>query len=428
MQDLSIVTDTLRGFVTAALAGSPVWGGGPPPFSVGVSGQHPEKPSSDDCELNLYLFHVSADKYLANSFWTQASQSGGGVGKQPVAFEPLSIDLWYMLSTQSKVSYTQEQQVLGVAMQALHEHGTFALPTATPPPGSVVPSHATLVLESPTFDELSRLWQAFGLPLRTTAQYRVSVVFLFSDVVPAPAPPVQEVVLTADPVDLSGDPTLPRLLGTRRTVHYIRPGLVQETYEQSPASLAPAPAAVAGQEVRVDGLMLDDADRILLVSHAGPVVTETDVTVTWKVALAPPYGSPPAHGVPFILRAPEGTPTPAGTYELTVSRPGLPGFRADPVPLRVAPWVDPGPGPEITAAGGVYTLGVRAVPATGATLQLGTVPLVRIADGAAPGPGQWQHSANTITFAAPTGTPAGTYPVGLRVADVESDPALWAVV
>src|SRR6266581_2723347 len=107
MHDLSIVTDTLRKILTDALAISPIWGGGPPPFSVNVSGQHPETPSGGaDCELSLYLFHVGMDKFLANSFWSQAAQHGG---KAPIAFEPLSLDLWYMLSAQSQASYVHEQ-------------------------------------------------------------------------------------------------------------------------------------------------------------------------------------------------------------------------------------------------------------------------------------------------------------------------------
>ena len=190
MLDLSLVTDTLRQILSDALAENPLWGGGPRPSNVAVSGQHPEQPSAQaDCELNLYLFHVGADKFLANSFWTSQAQSGGGGGKQPVAFEPLCLDLWYMLSAQSKTSYVHEQQVLGVAMRAFHEHGTVKIATPTPPPDSVTPSEASLVLESPTFDELSRLWQALGLPLRTTAQYRVSVVFLTAQDPPARSRP-----------------------------------------------------------------------------------------------------------------------------------------------------------------------------------------------------------------------------------------------
>jgi hypothetical protein len=430
VHDLSIVTDTLRKIITDALAASPVWGGGPPPFSVSVSGQHPEAPAGiADCELSLYLFHVGPDKFLANSFWTQAAQSGGGAGKQPVAFEPLSLDLWYMLSAQAKTSYQHEQQVLGVAMQALHEHGTFTLATPTPLPNPVTPSQATLVLESPTFDEMSRLWQALGVPLRTTAQYRVSVIFLTPDELPPQAPPVTTVTLVAAPADAApADAALPQLFSTRRVVTYNAPGPAPESFTQSPASTAPAPGGVSGQEVSVDGMMLADTDHILLVSYPGGVATETDVTATWKVPLVPPYPSPPANGVPFLVRAPAGTPVAAGRYELTVSRSTSPAFRADPVPLEVAAWVDPAGGPLLNAVAGLYTLAVRGVPASGATLRLGTVELTRIADGGVPTAGQWQHSGNTITFAAPAGLAAGPYQVGLRVADVESDPAQWAVI
>lgn len=429
MHDLSIVTDTLRKIVTDALTASPVWGGGPAPFSVNVSGQHPETPTGDsDCELSIYLFHVGPDKFLANSFWTQASQNGGGVGKQPVAFEPLSLDLWYMVSAQAQKSYTHEQQVLSVAMQALHEHGTFAIPTPTPLPDTISPSRATLVLESPSFDEMSRLWQAIGVPLRTTAQYRVSVVFLTPDELPPPAPAVQDFTLVAAPTTPPQDPTLPRLLSTRRDVEYVAPGPTAVSFTQSPATTAPAPGGVAGQEVRIDGLMLAETDEVLLVSRPGGVETETDITATWKVALATPYPTPPAHGTPFVLRAPAGTPIPAGRYELRVARPALPGFRSDAVPISIAAWINPAGGPLLTPAGGVYTLDVRGVPATGAELRIGPAMLTRIVDGGTPAAGQWQHSADTITFVAPAGLSTGQYQVGLRVADVESDPAQWAVV
>ena len=70
-------------------------------------------------------------------------------------------------------------------------------------------------------------------------------------------------------------------------------------------------------------MMLADTDRLLLVSYSpSGVATETDVTATWKVPIAPPYASPPANGVPFLLRAPGGAGAPApGRYGVRVSRP-----------------------------------------------------------------------------------------------------------
>jgi hypothetical protein len=431
MRDLSLVTDTLRQILSDAVNSNPLWGG-PPPFQVSVSGQHPENPGQQaDCELDLYLFHIAADKFLANSFWSSQAQSGGS-GQQPVAFEPLCLDLWYMLSAQSKTSYVHEQQVLGVAMQAFHEHGTFKIAAPTPGPDSVTPSEASLVLESPTFDELSRLWQALGQPLRTTAQYRVSVIFLTAQDPPAPQPHPTTWTVAAAPVGLPTDPALPYLLGTKRTVSYIAPpapGMPSaQPYELSPAATAPAPASVAGQEVTIDAQGLADTDQILLVSFDTGVPVETDVT-SWKVPLTDPYPTPPASGIPLMIRPPDipGGPPP-GRYQIKIARPGVPGWRSDGVPLDIAAWVDPVGGPLLTAAAGIYTLNVRNVPDSGAELRLGTVPLTQVTSGTLPQPGQWQLSGTTLTFAAPAILPAGRYPVRLRAADIEADPAQWAVV
>jgi Pvc16 N-terminal domain len=430
MQDLTIVTDALLKIINDALTNSPLYGQAGPPFSLNVTGQHPETPNGGghDCELNLYLFHIGTDKYLANQFWTQASQRGG---KQPVAFEPLALDLWYMLSAQSKISYTQEQLVLSIAMQALHENAKFTLNTPTPGPNPVTPSEATLVLEAPTFDEMSRLWQALAIPLRTTAQYRVSVAFLTpTDAPPADEPGVTDINLAATPSAPSTDASVPHLLATRRAVSYTTPSSTV-IFPQCPAATAPAPSGVGGQVVSLDGFGVQDSDHVLLVSFdAAGNPTETDVTATWKQPITPPYPAPPANGVPFLLRPPEGTAVAPGRHELLVTRPSLPGFRSNAVPLDIAPWINPAGGPLLNHDGNqIYTMVVRNVPEAGAALRVGSMQLTRIADGAAPGPGQWQCSGGSqISFTAPAGTPPGQHQIGLRAGDVEADPALWAVV
>jgi Pvc16 N-terminal domain len=417
MQDLSLVTDTLIAIVTDAVTNSPLYTGHVPHFSVNISGQHPETPTGTyDCELSVYLFHIGADKFLANQFWSQQAQNGG---KQPIAFEPLSLDLWYMLSAQSKSSYVNEQLVLGLAMEGLHQHGTFTLQTPTPPPNSVTPSEATLVLESPTFDEMSRLWQALGIPLRTTAQYRVSVVFLTPDEQPPAAQPNPNIVnLEAAPAGPITE--LPHLVAARRTLTYTAPGPSTIVVQQSPASTAPAPAGVAGQTLTLDGLGLAGTDHVLLVSYdASGAATETDITTTWNAGA----------GLPFKLRPPEGAATPPGRYDLVIARPSAPTFRSNAVPLGVAPWINPAGGPLLHPGGtGIYTLDVRNVPTAGAQLRIGTVQLGRVAAGTTPSAGQWQGSGSQITFAAPADLPLGQYQIGLRAGDVEADPALWAVV
>jgi hypothetical protein len=236
---------------------------------------------------------------------------------------------------------------------------------------------------------------------------------------------VAEANLAVAPAAPAPNPAPPSLISTSRTVHYIAPGPAggaARAFVQSPASTAPAPAGVTGQEVTLNGSALADTDRIVLVAHGADGITETDVTAAWKI---PPAGP---HQGPVLLRPPEGAPVPPGHYELIVTRPSAPGLRIAPVPIDVAAWVDASGGPLLDPAAGLYSFAVRNVPGQGTELRLGAVRLARIADGADPAAGQWQRSGGTITFRPPAGLVPGRHQIGLRVADVESDPALWAVV
>lgn len=416
MRDLSIVTDALCALLTGAVNTSPIFGGTPPPFAVTVSGQHPQTPGLADCELNVYLFHVAPNKYLANSFWSQAAQHAS---TPAVASEPLSLDLWYMVSAQSKTSYVHEQQILGIAMQCLHDNAVIDLNTPTPLPSAITPSRVTVVLEAPNFDELSRLWQAFGLPLRTTAEYRVSVAFLTPDVLPVDMPDVTVMNLVSSP-DMTSGLVPAQLFSTRRELSYTAPGPIAESVQLSPATTAPAPgAAAAAQVVVLDGAGVQPGDHVVIVSYPGGVRTESDVTATW---VAP--GDPP-----FRLTPPTGAGAPAaGRHEVVLTRPTEPGWQSNPVPLNVAAWIDPAGGPTITPNGlAIFSITVGNVPADRVVLRLGTTALTRLTAGT-PQPGQWRLSGTTLTFAAPTGTTPGTYLVGLRADDVEADPTKWAVV
>ena len=209
-------------------------------------------------------------------------------------------------------------------MQALHEHGTFTLPTPTPLPDAVTPSQASLVLESPTFDEMSRLWQALGVPLRTTAQYRVSVVFLTPDQLPPPAPEVHEY---------------------RPSPHPGRPRTTPHCRNCSPraARWSSWHPALGRRRSAIRAVARNDRTRTGRGDRPGGAGRRPDARrhrrdpagvvprrrrdrdrrdTTWKVPLTTPYPTAPAHGVPFIVRVPPDTPWSAGRYELRVARPG----------------------------------------------------------------------------------------------------------
>jgi hypothetical protein len=431
MYDLSIITDTLSQIVTNALASSPLFGGGPANFSVGVSGQHPQTPTSmNDCDVNLYLFHVTENKFLKNSFWTQAELTGQPAGpvRQGVAFEPLCLDLFYLLSAQSQSSYVHEQQAMSIAMRALHEFGTVKL--NTPTPTGQATSEVSIGLESPTWDELSRLWQALAVPLRMTAQYRVGVALLMPETGLTDQPHPTTWSLGAGPAT-PPDGGMPTLYGTTRRVSYVAPA-GQLIFDQLPASAAPAPTGVKGQEFMLRGSGLADTDVVYLVTYAPDgTQTEIDITATWKQPLVPAYQVLPAGGVPFVLRppaTPPGATPPPGRYGLRVGRPSAPGWRSPTVPFMIAPWVDPVGGPLLNPSGsGLFTFTTANVPASDAEVRLGTAQLSRITSGS-PGPGQWRLSGTTLRFKAPGALPTGQYAVRVRAADVEADPAQWAVV
>src|ERR1700731_285580 len=85
------------------------------PFNVAVSGSAPDSVREDgECQLTLYLFHVEQDKSQMNS---------PVLGKRAltVPFQPLGLNLYYMLSAFSGKSYAQEQQAMSIAMRCFHE-------------------------------------------------------------------------------------------------------------------------------------------------------------------------------------------------------------------------------------------------------------------------------------------------------------------
>jgi hypothetical protein len=416
MYDVSIVTDALRDIVIDALATSPLFAPAGPGFSVGVSAQHPDTPTDNDCDLNLYLFHLAENKHLKNSFWTHASLTGQPPGprRQPIAFEPMCLDLFFLLSARSETSYVQEQQVLSVALRAFHQNATVTL--ATPTPAGDATSELTLTMETPSSDDLSRLWQALNAPLRPAAQYRAAVVLLTPESGLTAHPEPTRWTLLAAPGEEQGGPA--RLLGTSRRVNYVAPD-GPRSFDQTPATAAPAP----GQEFLLRGRGLRDTDEVFLVDGAG---AETDISA-WRVPLVTPYTTVPADGVPIVLLPPASAP-PAGRYQLRVGRAAEdPSWRSEPVPFSIAPWIDPAGGPTIAAAGGIFTFSARHVPAAGAELRLGATALTRVTSGT-PAAGEWRTSGNTVTLAAPASLTAGTYAIRLRAADVEAEPALWAVI
>src|SRR5689334_13226154 len=163
--DLSLVTERLTDLLDDCINTSPLWGGGAPPFEIRVSNDPPDIiREKGDCQVSLYLFHVSQDKFQRNS-------PVMGPRVPPIPFQPLSLELYYLLTVSCTDSYTREQQVMGLALKCFHDN-----PILHADPD--VHEDFTLTMEAETADDLGRLWQAVTLPLRLSAVYKASVVFM----------------------------------------------------------------------------------------------------------------------------------------------------------------------------------------------------------------------------------------------------------
>lgn len=411
--DLSVVTDTLKKLVDAEWPNAPLWTPATPQFAVNITGLSPEAARLGmGAQLSLYLYHIDENHAQESLFWTAQSQSAGG---PPVKHQPFALDLYYLLSAYAEGNYIQEQQAMSVAMRVFHENPLVR--------GAGVDGkqwEVTLTLERRSYDELSRLWQATTSALRLSAVYRAAVILVEPEQGPPAAPPVKVIDLA---VEQGAAAPVPQLLGTHREVRYTAPGGAAVTFVQDPATVA------AGGQVWLVGTGFDTiAGERLILTGPYPGSGQVDVSA-WLVAPPEPVPAtrralllPAATGVP-----PAGAPVP-GRYtvrlEGTTGADAVPFSTAD-VPLNVAAAVSPAGGPVLPAAAS-YTVNGTGFEPNDTQVLLGTIPL-QPAGGAVPDPGQFliNPAGTALTVVPPAGLRAGTYQIRVRVAGIESDPALW---
>ncbi len=413
--DLSVVTDTLTRLVTTAWPSAPLWSPATPQFGVNVTGLSPDAVrQGQSTQLCLYLYHIDEDKAHENLFWNAQSQSAGG---PPVRYQPMALDLYYLLTAFAEGSYVQEQQAMSIALRVFHENPIVRGVDATGQPWEV-----TLTLERRSYDELSRLWQATATALRVSAVYRAAVVLIEPEPAPPPGPPVSSISLAVEP---GADPRSPALLSTQREVRCAVPSGDAVTFVQDPATLA------AGQDAWLVGTGLaTTATTRLVLTGPVPGDGQSDVT-TW---LLPP--SQPASAIHRTIRLPgvtghppAGAPAP-GRYsiQMEVTAAGGTGtFTTAGVPLTVAPGIDTAGGTVLPAAAQYVISGSGFTPDATQVL-LGTVPLQSA--GGTPGPGEFSvnPAGTAITLIPPAALPSGTYQIRVRVAQIEADPAHWLVI
>jgi len=440
--DLSFVTNTLIGQLETFFPTSPLWQSllaAGTTFPVSFSGALPDALRKEaGCQLSLSLVRVTENKHLRNS-------PLAGPRPQTLPTQPMSLDLYYLLSAYADKNYQQEQQAMTIAMQFFYQHCIVHTLVTLPGVGGPVNEEFTVTMEVESADEMSRLWQAITVPYRLSTIYRVSVVLLSPLAPPASARPVQLARTTVDPA-LFPFAQSGQLIGSSRSIVFaspdstaVSPDVVNLDY--TPALVGPGqrfflygahlnqagPAPAPATSFRVY-LVLPDSSEVQVtdqwkVPEPNPAVPrfQTDARITLDLPVGP-VGAPP-------LQAP-----PPGVYQLRVGSDSPPepfANRTNAVPFTVVPRIDvtvaPPAAPILVSVGGTYTVNGEGFIAARTDVLLETIALAE--NPVAPADGEFTVvSGQRITFRPPLGIASGRYAVRVRVNRVEAPPSWWIAV
>jgi hypothetical protein len=429
--DLSDITQVVLGIVQYFVTHA-----SPPVVNVNVSAVSPETARKDNslCQLTLYLLHVGRDPFWRNT-------PVGGPPAQLNSAQPLSLNLSYLLTAWHDSDFSTEQHAISVALQAIHSLpivNAKVLGRPSFPPQLLqtfqqwMPNGGefTMSIEADTIEEMSRLWQAFTVPIRLSALIRVGVVFIAPMATPAlphRQPTVANVWVDANPPDTPTPTTVttPLLFSSGGGSYTPAPPGAGPDLVQ--ATVGPL-ITVAGNTLSVLGYGLDpsDAPDVFLGVPGGA----TQWTVTpWRQSTTA-FGEldlllPSAYGA----AASATTAPPPGLYSLTVSGAAA-GSRSNALPVLIAPRVDnvaiP---PQLQPDGtGLYLIAGAGFISGSTIVALGNIPL---AAAASPGPGQFTVSAagDAVSFKLPTpNPPTGAYPVLIQVNGIAAEPGWYVEV
>jgi hypothetical protein len=416
--DLSDITQVLKGLIENALNQSTL-----PVSNIKVYCDSPDAARHNDgfCHLTLYLLHVGRDPN-----WRAPPVAGPRA--QRVTAQPLSLNLSYLLTAWCEKDFVSEQRAMTIALRMIHSTPIVTQATIQAnmlqqwlPSGEFVMS-----ITADTIEEMSRLWQAFTVPIRLSSLIRVGIVFIDPEAAAAPpALPPSTANLTVSPLPVASA-AAELLPGGALSAPPVVPDATPAQIEIGSGPLV----CVAGGTVSIAGSGLDlpvSSDVFLTAAGGG----EWKVTSPWRQAPAQPgllmlaFPSSYADPASALPAPPTAMPSP-GFYSLSV---GKGTVRSNAVPIAVAPRIDGVPNPPILQpdGSGLYTIqGGGFVPA-GTRLSFGADSLA-VAAGP-PGPGEFSVDAGgtKITFRPPTAAIAGSYPIIIGVNGISPSTG-WVVV
>ncbi|WP_449245358.1 DUF4255 domain-containing protein [Desulfobacca acetoxidans] len=285
--DLSLVTQTLIDLIRLHVTGSEAWNAA---NVLAVDPMPPDKLTGDNT-LGFYLYHATEETTNKNTYIP-------GISDVPVRYNPLALNLFYLLTAHSDVEngstgIYREQLMMGLAMKALHDYPLINDNTAV---GGVVIMQPLLRGKDNAFrisllpvkvEEAVSYWMAGSNPQRLAAYYHVAVIKLE----PEETPLRPGRVLIYNIFTLPGD--TPRVDATANVISFTLPG------ETDPRSLELRPAQVTydqgftvigsaftGNKVYLQIRRLDWAAPLIVDAAWDVAVTSSRITATARATAA----------------------------------------------------------------------------------------------------------------------------------------------
>jgi Pvc16 N-terminal domain len=417
--DLGAVTRTLMKVVELTVNASPAWPPLPSP-KLTTSPMPPDKLAGDPM-AGLYLYHLSEDA----SFKNRPTPPG----VTDLRYTPMALDLYYVLSAHSgenDAGTLTEQLIMGLAVKALRDlpiiddSTTIGGVQVLDPAIRGDDNRVRIALQPVPAAEAVSYWTAGSSPLRLSAYYQASVIFLEPEIPPTGAGRVLQYGI---PVFTTGTP---RLDTSQSFVTYRLPG---ETRDR----------VILAQPAQVSQLGTGDPFTLLGSGLVGGVATlflRQVAATTLLVADAAWQLQITAEGATAQTQTTaSGTPVPPGLYAASIQiarQLRLPDGSirlinqvSNEVPIAIAPGISALGPPD--AVGEFTITGIGFTPAVGVTLYLG-------ADRANPGNaaalarGEFAVvSATSLLARLPAGTtPGAAVPVRVIVSGSEAAPQ-WVV-
>ena len=219
------ITETVIEKIQIAVDDTGNW---PPTFRV-----LPELVRDQLTGIGFYLFHVQESSHYKNL-------PAPGNDSPPVNYTPMALNLFYQLSANSinenddQDAY-DEQNLMSVAMKALHDNSQIRVTTT----GKDINIKITLQTLSPS--ESVQYWAAAESPVRLSAYYEVSVVFLQPEI------PLSYAGRVLSYGNFIFTRSAPQITSSENIIEYFLPGEVTarqvkiQPAQAPPAFIAPAP-------------------------------------------------------------------------------------------------------------------------------------------------------------------------------------------